>query len=165
MREDDFSAFSEVMRDLCVAFNRPFDDGLVRVFFDALKDQPIGLLRNRALLHAKSSKKFPSPGLLRPERAEDRAPRPEAGPLIQDLLAAYAVAYYAPCTGKTSNWQYSQPWTYVYRKVRVKWVDSQKKEHDEEAPECIALVIPACPEGKHPSYRITVDDMRMGLAA
>ena len=158
MRSDDLVALRAVMDDLCLAYNRPVSDRLVTVFFDSLKNVPFGVVRARAELHRRISKKFPTPHDLRPDERPVKD-LPPGGPSIQEQLCEFCAKHLVKrvAAGRMPHWQYSQPWTYLYR--RVQWVDSQKNQRDEHA-ECTSVVIPAY-QG-HPGYRVTVEDMHAG---
>lgn len=98
MRSEDADQFRGVMEDLCVAYNRPCTDAVIRVFWDALKWAHIYDVRRMAIKHRDSSKKFPSPRDLAPERVA-RAPAPKAdeAPMSTWAVAAnkilFAVSY------------------------------------------------------------------------
>lgn len=54
------------MRDLCAAFNRPLNDDLVRVYWEALKGFPLPQIRSGVKKAAANEPKFPPPYKLRP---------------------------------------------------------------------------------------------------
>lgn len=87
MFQSEFSAFQQLMVDLCEAFNRPLKDDLVRVFWEALKDFPLQQVRSRVRLHIANAKKFPSPAELRPP-LDDSARKP-SGPGPVEVLDEY----------------------------------------------------------------------------
>lgn len=166
MRAEDFGVFSEIIEDLGAAFNKPVSERVMRVFFEDLKPYHLGTVRNRAMLWRKTGKKFPTPNDLRPqEQVQDDLVRPKSGkvePTIQERLCAFAAFHYAPHKGRTTPWQFGQPWKYLYK--RHQWTDKHDKSRDEPAI-CVGVVIPAAPDGSRPSYRIMVEDMDAQVAA
>lgn len=93
MYSSDYDSFRRVIEELSLAFNRPFTDELVRVFWDALKDAPFPGVKELANKWKVSGKKFPTPSDLRPERV--RAPaRKELTEEDREVLAmsSWAIA-------------------------------------------------------------------------
>jgi hypothetical protein len=73
----DFDAFVEIMRDLCLAFDKQPNEARTRVFFESLKHLHIEDVRRTATMHRKHAKRFPTPKDLIPEkRTPVRAPKP-----------------------------------------------------------------------------------------
>lgn len=88
MRSDDYQAFSGIIGDLCVAFDRQVTDARVRVFYEALKSQHIADVKRMAEAWKRSGRRMPAPKDLMPERATASAPKP---PSEQDQeVAAYS---------------------------------------------------------------------------
>jgi hypothetical protein len=63
----------------------------------------------------------------------------DSGPSIQALLCAYAANHVHDGGGPIgmSLWEYSRPWTYVYRE----WTDEARQKGSQKCAECIGLVI------------------------
>jgi len=85
----DDAAFETVMRDLCLAFDRPYDVERTRVFWEALKHVNIGDVKRFAITYRKSGKKFPAPRDLMPERT---APTPLQVTANDPRMSRWAVA-------------------------------------------------------------------------
>jgi hypothetical protein len=98
MRSEDADAFRAVMEDLCVAYNRPCTDAVIRVFWEDLKFAHIHDVRRMAMKHRNTAKKFPTPRDLAPERTVS-APPPRAPDVVMSSWAIaankilFAVAY------------------------------------------------------------------------
>lgn len=85
----DDEAFARVIEDLCLAYNRPYTPELTRVFWESLKWAHIHDVKRTAQAHRDSSKKFPSPKDLAPERAAAPPPKPE---MDHEVWSQWAIA-------------------------------------------------------------------------
>lgn len=72
MFDSDFDEFQKLMVDLCIGFNVPVTDDRVRVFYTALKDEPIAYLRVSIAKRINAGGKFPQAAELK-RPAESRA--------------------------------------------------------------------------------------------
>jgi len=88
MRSEDSDAFRVVIEDLCVAYNRPCSDAVVRVFWESLKWAHIHDVRRMAVKHRNTAKKFPTPRELAPERSAAPAKPPEP----EVVMSPWAIA-------------------------------------------------------------------------
>lgn len=164
MQTNEYDQFVTLVRDLCTAFNRPFTDDVVRVFWESLRDQSLRTVRNRAELHRRVAKKFPMPFDLRPavdvEVVDDHAKR---GPTTQERLCEFAARKFHDRSGFRKDLitplQYSMPWTYLYKNVQ--WYDKVRKRDRNEPAECVGVVIPAAADGSRPGYRIMAEDLQL----
>lgn len=160
MFQSEFDHFKVVLSDLCTAVNRPFTDDLLRVFWEDLKDIPLGQVRFQAkLLRATGKTKFVSNDLRPPPQASTQAAN--NGPSVQDQLAVFVTQHYAH---RLTPWQLCSPWTYRYRGlpgVGGDPKDFRSKPSDDFAVTCVD--IPA--DGDVPGIRVMVEEMKMGYAA
>lgn len=85
---EDSEAFDTVIRDLCLAFNRPHTPELTRVFWEALKWAHIHDVRRAAVKHRNTAKKFPTPHDLMPSRSTAPPPAPKEP---EPELSRYAI--------------------------------------------------------------------------
>ena len=74
MRTGDYDQFSKLMQALADGFGKPLTDGLVKVFWEALKDLYIEQFETSVKNHLRYKKFFPKPSELRP--AGEKAPEP-----------------------------------------------------------------------------------------
>ena len=74
MHTSDVEDFTAILRGLGTAFSKPITDDLRSVYWEALKDQPIGVIRARAEEHTRRGKFFPKPQELRAR--DDPRPMP-----------------------------------------------------------------------------------------
>lgn len=88
MRNEDSAAFDVVIRDLCLAFNRPHTEDLTRVFWESLKHLHLGEVKRAADAARKNLKKFPTPKDLIPE-TRVVAPRPKAP---EERMSSWGIA-------------------------------------------------------------------------
>lgn len=156
MRDNDIEAFDALMRDLCAAYNRPYEDRLVRVFMEDLRSVPFGIVRAKAELHRRTAKRFPTPADLRPGKAAKDATA-DAGPSVEDQLTEFITRRYIPHVVRwapAAMWWFSQPWTFLYREGEP----YELAGHWARACTCVGVVIPAC-RGR-PGLRVTVEDMQ-----
>jgi hypothetical protein len=98
MLSQDAEAFEVVMKDLCLAFNRPWSPELTGVFWEALRYAPIHEVRRIALKYRNTGKKFPTPHDLTPPRATAPEPKRDEGPSMSSWAIAankilFSVAY------------------------------------------------------------------------
>lgn len=150
MFQSEFDQFKALMSDLCTAFNRPYTDDVVRVFWEALKGYPLAQMRVRMKVAAGTLKKFPTPLDLTPE---PEPPRHDPGEQsIFDQLADFALRT-KPLTPR--QWR---GWTFIYRG------NSGGPGIKPSADFAVTgLIIP--PDGDAPGYRIMVEDMQLEYAA
>lgn len=88
MRSEEFEAFSEVIADLCAAYDRPVTDARNRTFWDVLKHFHMHDVKRSALKWRNTQRKMPAPIDLKPERtAAPEKPRDE-GPSMSTWAAA-----------------------------------------------------------------------------
>lgn len=167
MRTDDYEAFTELMQDLCAAYDKPFSDRLVRVFWEDLRAVDLKTARNLATLWRKMpNSKFPKPADLRPKISEEsrRAPTEKT---IQEQLCEFAARKFHDAKGLRldliTHQQYGAPWTYLYK--RHQWFDEKRKENRDEYAICVGVKIPAARDGSRPGYTIMVEDMQLASAA
>lgn len=137
MFQSDYPSFSEAMRDLCTAFNRPLNDDLVRVFWDALKPYPLPAVKGKVRF-ATMGKKFPTPVELRPESTITV----EKKPTTQELLCDYVLR-----NRDLTDTQIRQPWLYT---------------HD-RAGNVTGVIVQA--DGENPGHRVTVSDLALDEVA
>lgn len=83
MRSEDTEAFSRVVEDLCLAFNRPCTDELKRVFAESLKHVGIIDVKRAAASWRRNGRKFPTPKDLMPEK-------PAAAPRKAEVLPEFS---------------------------------------------------------------------------
>jgi hypothetical protein len=88
MRSEDADQFRAVMEDLCVAFNRPISDAVIRVFWESLKYASILDVRRMALKWRNTAKKFPTPKDLAPERVVAPSKPVESDPAMSKWAVA-----------------------------------------------------------------------------
>lgn len=88
MFSNDFEPFRAVMEDLCVAFNRPKSDEVIRVFYESLKWAPFPEVKRAAESWRRNGKKFPSPKDLAPEKRA-LPPKPKEP---EPVMSKWAVA-------------------------------------------------------------------------
>lgn len=69
----DREAFTCVMQQLGTAFNKPPTDEICAMYWNALKDLPIGTVVAHANTHMRYGKHFPRPSELRPK--DDKPPK------------------------------------------------------------------------------------------
>lgn len=98
MFREDAETFRTVIEDLCVAFNRPCTDHVVRVFWETLKHMPMGEVRRSMESARKNLRRFPTPKDLTPERKYTPASAIDTGPEMSRWAVAankilFAVAY------------------------------------------------------------------------
>lgn len=99
MFREDAEAFRATLADLCIAFNRPITDDLVRVYWESLKHLHIADVRRSAESARKGLKKFPTPKDLTPERVvAPPPPKRDDGPAMSTWAMAankilFGVAY------------------------------------------------------------------------
>jgi len=72
MYSTDQAAFREILNALGQVFGKPVTDQIMGLYWDALRDQPIDLVKAMALAHTRYGKFFPKPKELRPK---DDAPK------------------------------------------------------------------------------------------
>lgn len=63
----DFDEFSDLIRRMCVVFGKKATDELVNVYWEALKDLTLPIIKRCADSHARYGKFFPKPFDLRPK--------------------------------------------------------------------------------------------------
>lgn len=80
----DDEAFDAVLRDLCLAFNRPYTPDLTRVYWESLKHLNLLDVKRAADSARRNLKKFPTPKDLSPEK---RASAPRAKEQLPELSA------------------------------------------------------------------------------
>lgn len=88
LRGQDDAAFDAVMQDLCLAFNRPYSTDVTRVFWESLKHVSLPDVKRLAAKHRATSKKFPTPRELTPDRPT--APPKQLEPLPS--MSSWAIA-------------------------------------------------------------------------
>lgn len=160
MYQSEFDQFKTVLSDLCTAVNRPFTDDLLRVFWEDLRDVPLGQAKFQAkLLRTTGKTKFVSNDLRAPAQASTQTAT--VGPSVQDQLSEFVCKYYAHRL--TPN-QLRSPWTFLYRGLPGKGGDP-KDFHSKSSPDfaVTGVVIPA--DGDAPSIRVMAAEMQMGHAA
>jgi hypothetical protein len=86
----DDEAFAKVIEDLCLAYNRPYTPEVTRVFWESLKWAHILDVKRTAQAHRDSSKKFPTPKDLAPERT--RVSAPQRDPIESEQWSQWAIA-------------------------------------------------------------------------
>src|SRR5690606_1043645 len=140
--------------DLCVAVNRPFNDDLVRVFWEDLKRFPLGAIKQRArYLRASGKRQFTSSDL-RPEEAEDAPARDGSSEHPNQDLVDYVLRTY-PLTPA----QLRMPWTHIGRNSDGPGVDGKiRRDH---AVDFIGVVVPDCPETGKRGYRVLRQEMHL----
>lgn len=150
MFQSEFDQFKALMSDLCTAFNRPYTDDVVRVFWDALKPYPFAQMRVRMKVAAGTLKKFPTPQDLTPAPEMKRQDTAEKSTM--DLLSEYALR------SKPLTRNQLRGWTFIYRG------QSGFPGVPPSADYAVTgLIIPA--DGDYPGYRIMVRDMELEVAA
>jgi hypothetical protein len=154
--QTDFDAFKKTVNDLCVSVNRPFNDDLVRVFWDDLKAVPLGQVQFRAkLLRTTGKTKFTSNDL-RPE-PEAVVHRPvDGGPTVEDRLTAFVLRNYSLTPAQLRG-----PWSFLGK--FFDGLDPSGKMRHNHGCEVTGVVIPA--DGDSPSRRVMVEDMQLDAAA
>lgn len=138
MNQSDYQNFAGLMRDLCAAFNRPLNDDLVRVFWDALRDYPLHAIRGKVRM-ATLGKKFPAPIELKPEHAVSVG-RKE--PTTQELLCDFVLR-----TRNLTDAQLRMPWIYT---------------HDRSG-NVTGVIVQA--DGDWPGYNVRTEDMQLEAVA
>lgn len=98
MLSSDADSFNRLMADLCLAFDKPCTADLIRVFAEALKDVSFHDVKRMAEQHRRTGKRFPSPAMLRPERASAARSTFKADPPMSTWAIAankilFALAY------------------------------------------------------------------------
>lgn len=105
MRSDEFESFTEVIADLCAAYDRTPSDARNRSFWDVLKGFHLHDVKRSALKWRNTQRKMPSPADLKPERASAPPPKPQDDDPAMSRWAAAAnklllhVAYRDPRRG------------------------------------------------------------------
>lgn len=150
--QTDFDEFKRLLADLCVSVNRPFNDDLVRVFWDDLKAIPLGKVQFRAkLLRTTGKTKFTSNDL-RPE-LEETVHRPaQEGPTVEDRLTIFVLRNYS-----LTPEQIRAPWAYIGKQFDAP--DVTGKTRHNHGCEITGVVIPA--DGEHRGCRVMVEDMQL----
>lgn len=160
MFQSEFDHFKTVLSDLCTAVNRPFNDDLLRVFWEDLKDVPLGQVRFQAkLLRTTGKTKFVSHDLRAPVQASASAT--SAGPSVQDQLAEFVTRHYG---GRLTPNQLRSPWTFLYRGLPGVGGDP-KDFHSKPSTDFAVTGVDIPGDGATPGYRVMAEEMRMGNAA
>jgi len=89
MRSEDSEQFRVAIEDLCTAYNRPCTDSVIRVFYESLKPYHILDIKRMAMRHRASSKRFPAPKDLAPERATSAPSKPKEP---EPVMSKWAIA-------------------------------------------------------------------------
>lgn len=159
MYQHEFDSFKSLISDVCTAFNRPFTDDLVRVFWEALKPYPLQRVRWRIKFHIGHSKKFPAPIDLRPEdESKPQRSFTEKNSHPNDDLVSFVLRNY-PLTPH----QIAMPWNHLGKFFDAPDLTGQmRKDH---GVEFTGVVIPACPFTGASGFRVMRQDMAIGEAA
>ncbi len=150
MYHSDFQSFNQLMQDLCVAFNRPHTDDLVRVFWDALKSHPLQRVRAKSAAYQVIGKKFPTPADLRPSDEERKTKSGAKEDTIPEIMREWVVKNHADSLTFT---QMRSPWTWLHA----------GNVYSGEGFAITGVVVPA--DGDSPALRVMVRDMQLGNAA
>ncbi|MGH8219952.1 MAG: hypothetical protein ACREUT_15525 [Steroidobacteraceae bacterium] len=67
MLATEFAEFERELQVLEKLYSKQIDDGLMRLYFESLRDLPIGAIKRRILEHTRRSRFFPKPSELRPK--------------------------------------------------------------------------------------------------
>lgn len=112
MQGGDFAAFSEVIADLCAAYDRPATDARNRVFWETLKPYHLHDIKRAVAKWRDTQRKMPAPVDLKPQRSTAPPKEPELGPGMSTWAVAantilFAVAYLDVCRGfvPVSQWE------------------------------------------------------------
>lgn len=74
MYATDFDSFNAILGKLGAAFGKELTNEARAAYWEALKDQPLALVQERATAHARHGKFFPKPFELRPKDDKARTP-------------------------------------------------------------------------------------------
>ena len=91
MLQTEFDQFKTVLSDLCVSVNRPFNDDLLRVFWEDLRSVPLHRVKDRAKCLREVGKTRFVASDLRPDPEPQRVPIPDV--LRRDLALSTVHAY------------------------------------------------------------------------
>lgn len=156
MQESDAKGFERALSRLCAGFDVPLTEPRRQAYWRAFRKFSVlefAGLCDTALVESTFAS-MPTVGALRElhrkvQPPDETRPGPE-GPLIQAQLCEYAAMKLAHLCGLTATqaerWQYSRPWTYVYRE----WRDGDGKQ----CAECVGVVIDL-DNGKRIGWRVT----------
>lgn len=142
MYQSDYDEFTELMKDLCAANDRPVSDERVRAFWDALKPFPFAQIKARIKAHIAKGKKWPLPSELRPPENEQQKPPPPSVAEVTAQLTDFVLHN----RELTPRQQTGLGWTFLHRRG--------------DPCTCVGLVIPA--DGEWPGHRVMVEDMQGG---
>jgi hypothetical protein len=156
VQESDAKGFDRALSRLCAGFDVPVTDARREAYWRAFRKLTVlefaGLV-DTALVESTFAS-MPTVGALRELHRKVQSPDTSAapasdGPSIQAQLCEYAAMKLAHLIRKTATpaerWQYSRPWTYVYREWR---------ENGKQCAECIGVVIDL-DNGKRIGWRVS----------
>lgn len=142
--------FAKMLKDLCMSVDRPFDEDMLRVFWDDLENVPYPQIERQAkLIRASGKKRFMSNDL-RPPPEERAALNPDSDNLaVIDRINAYV------------NRHLWNSMSRLQRLYKREWVFTR----DKAAPRCVALRIHPDVENedspseiRYPGHYIKVED-------
>lgn len=148
MQDSDAKGFERALARLCAAFDVPVTDARREAYwrsFRKLKLLEFTGLVDVALVESTFAS-MPTVGALWElfrKVAQAPATQVASGPSIQAQLCEYAAQHVHDLAGPKDGmtlWEYSRPWTYVYRE----WIDASKATDvnpEGKCAECIGLVI------------------------
>lgn len=141
MYPNEKAEFAQLLTDLCLSVDRPFDKDLLRVFWNDLQHIPMPeIQRQAAILRGSGKKRFSSHDLRPPPEERGALSGDFDNHAIIDRLDAYMLRNIWP---RLTNWQRVKPRTFEYTRDKV-------------SPRVLALIIDA--DGDSPGHRIAVAD-------
>lgn len=146
MQDTDAKSFDRALSRLCAGFDVPVTDARREAYWRSFRKLSVlefaGLV-DTALVESTFTS-LPTVGALwelhRKLQTPVSTPTATDGPSIQAQLCEYAAQHVHDIAGPKDGmtlWEYSRPWTYVYRE----WWDATRPKGFEKCAECIGLVI------------------------
>jgi hypothetical protein len=143
MYEPDLPAFEIALNRLCAGFNTPPTEARKDAYWLAFRKLQIREFERLVSLALSAEfTTMPTVGALWELHRKSSYAQPPAsdGPSIQAQLCEYACQHVHDKAGPKDSmtlWEYSRPWTYVYRE----WRDETRPKGLERCAECIGLII------------------------
>lgn len=155
MYPNEKAEFAIMLRDMCTSVDRPFDEDMLRVFWDDLEHVPFAQVQRQSkLIRASGKKRFLSSDLRPPPEERAKLNPDSDNDAIMNRIDAYILRYLWPTLSQRQRMTAGREWVYDTR--------------DRSAPRLVAMRIKPdvdhedCPnEVRYSGHYIKLEDCDM----